>query len=286
MKLTIVVQNLGRGGIWTGSGEYHDRWPQLVERIAPYRPDLLLVQECEDWEKDGHKQLIRAERDLDMDGLLPPCRSGRGPALLYRRSTLGRRSAWKFENNADEVHHGFGVAAFDLPGLPMPLGVASVHVTPWGSDKAVVEAQYIASRAYKYGPYCIAGGDINYSPAEPWPEPQYSNQKPYNRGARTLLTGPDAAGRPMADRRVAQKFAQNGFKDAARLVFDRTQDQRVLAKTGTDDRIDQLWVSSPIAPAVVSYELLDTPDGASDHYGFAVVIDTELIDTADPWSYT
>ncbi|MFJ1757252.1 endonuclease/exonuclease/phosphatase family protein [Kitasatospora sp. NPDC088134] len=285
MQLTVMVQNLGRGAVLDGAGNSENRWPLLLERIAAHRPDLVLAQELEQWDRDGMKLLCQAEKDLDMEGLLPPSDSGRGPGLLYRRETMGRRTAWKCDDNARETHHGFGVAAFDI-GLPAPLAVASVHLTPWGADKAVVEAQYVASRVYRYGPYAMAGGDVNYSPAESWPEPEYGNQKPYNRGARTLLGDPETAGPPQADRRVAWKLRQNGLHDAARLVHERTGDASVLARTGTDDRIDQLWVSSPLAPAVVSYQLLDTPAGASDHHGLVVVLDTALVATDNPWTYT
>jgi endonuclease/exonuclease/phosphatase family metal-dependent hydrolase len=243
------------------------------------------LQECESFERDGMKLLCQAERDLDMEGLLPPSLSGRGPGLLYRRETMGRRIAWKVDDNERECHHGFGVAAFDV-GLPSPLAVASVHLTPWGADKALIEAQYIASRVYRYGPFAMTGGDINYPPAEPWPAPEFANQRPYNRGARTILTEPEADEKPIPDRRVAWKLRQNGLWDAARIVFDRTQDQAVLGRTGTDDRIDQLWVSSPLAPAVQSYQLLDTPAGASDHHGLLVTLDLDLAITDRPWSYT
>ncbi|MGW2397192.1 hypothetical protein ACWCYY_11620 [Kitasatospora sp. NPDC001664] len=45
-------------------------------------------------------------------------------------------------------------------------------------------------------------------------------------------------------------------------------------------------VSSPLLPALVSYQLLTEPAGASDHHGVAVVFDTDLIDTANPWAYS
>lgn len=242
------------------------------------------VSEAEQWDRDGHLPLVRAEQDLDMDGVLAPSQSGRGPGVLWRRETLGRRTAWKHDDNARETHHGFGVITFDV-GLPKPLAVASVHLTPWGADKALIEAQYVCSRAYRYGPFAMVGGDLNYPPAEAWPEPEYARQLPFNRGARTVLTDPDLPEPPRPDRRIAWKMRHNGFHDAARLVFDRDKDETVLARTGSDDRIDQLWVSAALAPAVVSYQLLDTPAGASDHHGLVVILDLERAQTQNPWAY-
>ncbi|WP_370153356.1 hypothetical protein [Streptacidiphilus sp. EB129] len=243
----------------------------------------MLLQECESFERDGHKLLCQVERDLDMDGILAPSLSGRGPGVLYRRETMGRRVAWKTDDNIRETHHGFGVISFDV-GLPTPLSVASVHVTPWGADKAVQEADYMASRIYRLGPYCLLGGDINYAPQD-GPDPDFAAMRPYNVGSRTRLHDP-AVDRPLeADRRVAWKLAQNGLRDVARELHQQSKDDSLLAATGTDDRIDQLWVSRPLVPGLVSYQLLDTPAGASDHHGLVAVIRTEDIVTADPWEY-
>ncbi|MFI1966691.1 hypothetical protein ACH429_21690 [Streptomyces pathocidini] len=63
------------------------------------------------------------------------------------------------------------------------------------------------------------------------------------------------------------------------------QDINLLAPTGTDDRIDQAWVSGPLAGAVSDYRLLDQPKEASDHHGLVFRIDTDAIDTSSPWTY-
>ncbi|WP_328698564.1 hypothetical protein [Streptomyces sp. NBC_00342] len=49
MELTVVVQNLGNGGLRSGSGDPEERWPQLVERIrSAGAADLVLLQEAVD----------------------------------------------------------------------------------------------------------------------------------------------------------------------------------------------------------------------------------------------
>ncbi|MGW2255483.1 endonuclease/exonuclease/phosphatase family protein [Kitasatospora sp. NPDC001660] len=284
MKLTIVVQNLQRGGLRAGDGSPEDRWPLLAERIAKATPDLVLLQEAEGWTDAGHRQLVRAEQDLGLDALLAPSRSGRGTALLYRRETLGRRTSWTTDYAADETHHGFGTAGFPIPGLPTPLAVTSVHLTPYSADRAVAEADFAASRTYRLGPYCILGGDINYPPLA-GPDPAWHRMRPYNYGSRTLLSDPALDQQPAPDRRVAWKLAANGLVDVAWHLRQQTDDDDLLRRTGSDDRIDQLWVSAPLAPAIDSYTLLDDPHGASDHHGLAVTLDTDRIDTSRPWTY-
>ena len=50
-------------------------------------------------------------------------------------------------------------------------------------------------------------------------------------------------------------------------------------------RIDQFWVSAPLAPAIVSYHTIDTPAEASDHKGVAFQLDTDKIDTSNVWRF-
>jgi exonuclease III len=126
----------------------------------------------------------------------------------------------------------------------------------------------------------------NYAPADPdSPAPDFAQMRPYNLASRTLLDQEAADGRPVPDRRVARTLRRNGYVDAAWHLYQRTGDEQLLARTATDDRIDQIWVSAPLAPALHGYRILDTPPGASDHHGLVVHLDTDLIDTGDPWTY-
>ncbi|WP_244283001.1 hypothetical protein [Streptomyces flavidovirens] len=227
---------------------------------------------------------------LDLDAApLPPSRSGIGTALLYRREVLGR---W-VRHNADfglEVLHGIAVTSFDIPGLPAPLSFMPVHFTPMSAEQALIEADYAPSRCYKYGPFAVLGGDVNYAPASSkYPLPDFSEMRPYNLDSRTLLPdgGFDPSAAPEPDRRVARKLAQNGYVGVAWRLFEKSQgkDTALLAPTGTDDRIDQAWVSAPLADAVSDYRLLDDPEGASDHHGLVFRIDINAIDPTSPWAY-
>lgn len=290
MQLTVAVQNLGLGGLKDGDGNPEDRWPLLAERInsAADRVDVVLLCEVVDWHLYGHKQLARALRDLDLDAApLAPSRSGIGTALLYRRETLGRWS----RHNPDfgtEVLHGVAVTSFDIEGLPAPLSFVPVHFTPFSAEQALIEANYAATRGYKYGPFSVLSGDCNYAPAaSSHPLPEFTEMRPYNLGSRTLLPDGDmdVSHTPEPDRRVARKLVQNGYVDVAWHLYEKTKDEALLAPTGTDDRIDQAWVSSPLADAVSDYRLLDQPADASDHHGLVFTIDTDLIDIENPWEY-
>ncbi|MFJ8746538.1 hypothetical protein ACIRL2_45250 [Embleya sp. NPDC127516] len=288
MELTVVTQNLKLGALRSADGDPQGRWPLLVERIlaAAERVDVVMLCEVVDWHRYGHKQLVRALCDLGLDAApLAPSRSGIGTALLFRRETMGH---WVRHNPdfASETLHGFAVTSFDV-GLPAPLSFVPVHLTPFDADAALSEANLVASRAHKYGPFAVVSGDCNYPPASARnPLPDHAAMRAYNAGSRTLLPAGDVTPgtAPEPDRRVARKLAQNGLVDVAWHLFEQTGDHRLLARTGTDDRIDQAWVSSPLAGAVSNYRLLDRPEGASDHHGLVFRIDTDNVDTTDPWA--
>jgi endonuclease/exonuclease/phosphatase family metal-dependent hydrolase len=285
MQLTIAVQNLGHGALRDGAGEPEDRWPLIVERIRSLDqpPDLVCFQEACDWGRFGHAQLARAMRDLDLDATpLPPSSSGYPPTLLYRRETMGR---WRFWNTdfAHKTTHGFGVAAFDV-GLPKPLSVVSAHIDPHDPAIARSEAKYIATRAMRYGPYGAICGDINFPAASPdHPAPDYAAMRPYNRASRTRLPS-EVGGQTVPERRVAEQLAYSGYVDAAWELFERTGDKELLARTGTDDRVDQAWVSEPLRAAIDGYGLLADPAGASDHRGFWLRLDLDRAAT-EVWEY-
>ena len=293
MKLTIVVQNLGHGGLRDADGNPQDRWPLLAERIntAADRVDVVLLSEVVGWDHYGHKQLARAMDDLGLDALpLAPSRSGYGTAVLYRPEVLGRWKRWNTDFS-QETLHGFGVAAFEIEPLPALLSFVPIHLTPNDPDAALGEAGVAATRGYKYGPFVLLAGDGNYPPAaDSSPTPNYSEMRPYNIGSRTLMDWSkwDGSGMPPMlgpDRRVSRKFVHNGYVDVAQHLYNKTRDERLLAPTSTDDRIDIAWVSRPLVPALVSYRRLPTPTGASDHDGLVIVMDTDLINVSSPWIY-
>ena len=283
MILTFITQNLKFGGLSDDNGKPEDRWPLLAERLKSLQTpaDFILFTEARDWEKQGHGPLARAMQDLDMDATpLAPSSSGQHVAVLYKKETVGRWRHWNIGYH-DQVTQSFGVAAFDV-GLPSLISVVPAHLSPYGSDKALQEANLIASRAYRYGPFAVIGGDINYPPAA-GPEPDYSVLRPYNIAARTIL---DAEGEGyVPDRRIGQKFMQAGFVDVAYHLYERTHDDKYLTRTAKDDRLDQFWVTEPLADAIVDYWLITSPEEASDHAGVAFTLDTEKIQSVEGWDY-
>jgi exonuclease III len=179
--------------------------------------------------------------------------------------------------------HGFGVAAFDI-GLPNLLSIVTTHLNPFASDLALGEVGLITTRAYRYGPFAIIGGDINYPPSR-GPEPNYTAQKPYNTAARTVLNDPSNNEPLQPDRRISWKLEQAGFVDVAYHMYQKTKDEKFLERTANEDRIDQFWVSKPLADRLINYWVVGNPEGASDHKGIVFQLDTDKVNASDNWNY-
>lgn len=284
MKLTLMAQNLSRGGLHNAQGEYQDRWPQLAERIKEVDPDLLLLSELNNWKDYGYKQYVRAANDLGLD-IAPaaPSETGYATGLMYRREKLGH---WRFHNDSlsHATTHGFAVTGFDV-GLPMLLNIAPVHLCFYSAQKAAQEAQLVISKVYKDTSFAIIGGDCNFSPAE-GRDPDYSRSKPYNFSARTIIDTAEEV--PVADlradRQMAWTLVRGGFVDVAHHLYRKTNDEKLLQPTtNNDERIDQFWVSKAIAPALEHYEQTDKNPKATDHPGIVIEIDTEKVDTQRMW---
>lgn len=280
-----MSQNISRGGMYDALGNFNDRWPLLAERINEFQPDVLLLCELNGWDNIGHKALVRATNDLDMDAVpFSAPASGYGTGLLFRRETMGR---WQFHNTSmsHATTHGFAVTGFDV-GLPSLLNFAPVHLCYYSAQKAAEEAQLIISKTLSKSPYSIIGGDINYPPAS-GPNPDYKQARPYNWTARTLIESGEhlEAEDMIADRRVAWTFKRANFVDSGQEMYKRTGDKTCIAPTvDDDDRIDQIWVSGALGPALTSYSMTTKNESATDHAGIVVQLDTEKIDTSQTWS--
>ncbi|MEV4741563.1 endonuclease/exonuclease/phosphatase family protein [Streptomyces sp. NPDC049555] len=282
MQIVVMSQNLGRGGWKHTNGTIEDRWPRLAANINQVRPDILLGQEAEGWAADGHARLIRAEDDLDMDGVLAPSPSGLGPVTLYRRETMGRRTYLNHDFSDHETHHGFQTVGFTVPCLPAPLAVGSVHLTPYDPVRAASEVSFIGSRVLRPGGgYAILGGDFNYPPVA-GPPPAYERMLPHNKGSRLKITDPEKPGPWEPDRSVAWRIAAKGFIDVAWHLYKETGDEKLLERTGSDDRIDWILVSQPLAPCIADYGIVS---GGSDHDGIWVRLDLTKAKSSDVWSY-
>lgn len=274
---TLLLQNTQTGATKGDRGETIDLWPLQVERLSEHNADIIVLNEVEGWEKNGHRQLARACDDLDMDALpLPPGQSGNGAAMLYRRARLGR---WRRLDHkyAPEFHHGYLAAAFDM-GVSHPVTVVACHIDPRTPDEGKTEAGKICWRSSKLGRtgkageiYSLIAGDINAPPLV-GPNADWPRMEPYDRAIRYCDPLADEPSQPNTD--IAQAFAEHGYHDAASLLLAKHPERTdVLGPTGKTDRIDAIHLSDSLTDAVRDYRRLSTPHGASNHHGIRIDLD-------------
>lgn len=273
MDITIAVQNLSHGG--------SNRWELLFERLEPVAADILILNEATAFDEEGQALAheFADELGLHVAGVTPS-KSDLPSAVLYRRDRLGEPQAWDVKHNY-LIGHGLGVAVWDLDCLPAPLAIGAIHVSPFSVVQAVIEVQTLVSRAYRYGPYAIVGGDFNYPPLE-GKDADIEGMLPFNKMNRLHNPRSD---HPTPNRTVAQALYDGEFYDVATQVWHRTKNDDCQAYTGRTDRIDWIAASSPLRETITDYQLLNQPPAASDHHGIATTLNLAAADTSDPWGY-
>jgi len=199
--------------------------------------------------------------------------------IMHRPETLGAPKDYNIDFSA-QCEHGVAVAGWEV-GLPRLLAVCTTHLSPFSPAEALIEAQKTRWTALRHGDrkkddhyYAFVGADFNAPPLA-GPPADVSRMNVLDRAARFR----DAACTiPNTD--IAEAFADVGFTDASEILYEQTQDERFLARTGNSDRIDRILVTKRLRSAVVGGELLDTPPDAADHRGVMTRIDTDLADRA------
>jgi endonuclease/exonuclease/phosphatase family metal-dependent hydrolase len=280
MVLRIMSQNLRHGALQDADGRGDDRWSGIADIIRDLNPDILCLQEVQGWRERNARQVFRAERDLGMRiaGWIPITASLGGTLVMYRHQPgVLEQVQWEHHNQST-VYKGLTVPVFDT-GHPTPLAVVSVHLTSISAATAEEEALWIASRAHRYGGLGVMAGDINHHPAVDDGHPDPPELPSLNVGARFTH---NAAGELVADRRVAHALMRDRMVDAAAHLAHTRGDASYLAPaSGGRLRVDQVWVSSPLEPAIVDYHRL--PHSYSDHHAIAVDLDLDQVDyTAIP----
>jgi endonuclease/exonuclease/phosphatase family metal-dependent hydrolase len=113
---------------------------ELVTRvIAAEQPDVLVLCECNDFERDGQRALHELEQALDMRGLLLTVDSGYHLALFVRRMQVRA-----FHRLSGQFQHGAFLAELSHGGRE--LSVIGTHLCPFGGEARLLEARRLAAR--------------------------------------------------------------------------------------------------------------------------------------------
>lgn len=306
----LNAYKLGRDTIDTSS------WKARVTAIGEIAPDILALQEVivdetrpsEEWATEASTviQQLAAETGLSAttlhaDGTPGPTAMAnnlaRGwyTALLWNPAAVKPVAGGFRPYGAPDFWHGFTTVRFDI-GSAEPVTVASYHGDPfrgnWRRDEAFrIKSAFRTTGGAKPG---LALGDFNALSAANVDGPQgeqYYDPEPYldhdhDDLEYQLLEG-TIGNTQLADRRQSEVLLRRGFMvDAAAHLGVPWQATVGHWEDGQGDpdpwgarRIDLVYATRPVAPALVSYSTHTSPAAreASDHLPVICEIDPSKI---------
>jgi endonuclease/exonuclease/phosphatase family metal-dependent hydrolase len=256
-----MTYNILRGGRDDGGDARLGQICELVRRVAP---DVLLLEECNDFERDGFRTFHRVERELGLRGLFAPASSGYHLALFVR-------GAQPIEVRVldRELHHSAIAATLELAGQRFT--VIGAHLCPFSGEVRAAEAQQL-SRFFAEGDVFLLG-DLNSISPRDAPGLRREAWLPRRRLRHELAgTGGEL------DTRAVAAIEACGLVDTvhARGAGSPTIQTRLCPEhRDYQIRIDYIFASPPAAERVTRAERIDgaLADAASDHYPLIVDVD-------------
>ena len=236
---------------------------EVIREIAP---DVLLIQEAKNFERDGFRLLFETEAALGLRGLLGIApHTGQNTAVFFKPDIR----PVSFEADAVHFHHAAAIARLKLPAFEQPVTFISVHLCPHSPHVRWREAAYLINYAAP-GTLAVIAGDFN-SLSSNDPEPQGWDALPPHFRSRYLLPGATAA-----DRETLDILYAAGFVDVAHQL-GKNGDTTVPGAAFTSAefipfRCDHVLVTKKLSEFTADYEVIkDARAGeASDHYPMAV----------------
>lgn len=259
--MRVMTYNILTGGLDEDGG---DRFEPIVSVIRQQSPDILTLNECNHFERDGYRRFYKFERALGMRGVLGIAPSGFHVAVFTRIGELVQH-----EVVSDWVQHAILRLKMRIAGEPFT--VVSAHLCPFGGEIRLSEAQYLAGST-RHQERSLVAGDMNA--LSPHDVGQYRpDEWAPRRRARHWLPGGGGL-----DTRAIAVMEDSGLVDLARkaqVPFTPTAltPLRSSPSSPYSVRIDYLFASPPLAAGLSSAHVVTgaTAEAASDHY--AVVAD-------------
>jgi endonuclease/exonuclease/phosphatase family metal-dependent hydrolase len=276
--LRIASANLEFGGMRNGG------WERSRARLREWDPHVILLQEVCMWPASRTGARLR-EMAAELGGMtpvlgqpMPRSASANHPAILVRAGITVLEEGAEYPPGDVPA---WCEAVIAVPGLPEPVRVISVHLTPWSGVDQLAQAQRLACRiAQARDRYVIAGGDLNsYGRGEELDPELLAAQPRHLRMARMRR---DGSGGWVPNYDVSDTLEDAGLADVAVVAGPERRTPRDLTPTGVNGggRVDQVRVSEDVAAAVISYEQRDT--GGSDHDAILATFGLEAMASVTP----
>src|SRR6185295_2784640 len=257
-----MTYNILRGG---RGGDGDARLGQVCALIRRVAPDLLVLNECNDFERDGCRNFHRLERELGMRGLFAPASSGYHVALFLRHA-----QPVEVRLLDREVHHSAIAATLDLGEFRCTL--VGAHLCPFSGEVRVGEAQQL-TRFLGEG-HVFLLGDLNSVSPHDAASLRTDDWLPRRRVRHELAGSPG-----VLDTRAVATIETCGLVDTFRAAGARSATVQTPLCPGHQSyqaRIDYIFASLGAAERVQRVQRIDgaLADSASDHY--ALTIDVAL----------
>lgn len=137
--MRVLSWNILNGG---SDGGDTTRWHAQAELVGELAPDVLLVQEVRGFDADGGRGLHEAEAQLGLRGLLAPAHRTGQHTAVFCAPHLQVRS---FTPDTQHFHHALALVTVAVPGLPSPLQLASMHLSPLSPALRSAEVGWLAA---------------------------------------------------------------------------------------------------------------------------------------------
>jgi exodeoxyribonuclease-3 len=242
------------------------RLEKACQVIRSVQPDVLVLNECNDFERYGFRTVFRLEQELGMRGILATASTGFHVALFTR---VGRLVQTELLDT--QMHHAAVVATLEIHGQRVL--VIGAHLCPFGGETRVAEIQHLLRFVGKEHVFLL--GDLNA--VSPHDSLRYhtADWLPRRRARHQLAGGGGAldtrAIATLEDCELVDTFRAR-FGDAAPATCS------TRLKSGWENyqvRIDYVFSSAAAAQRVIRCERVDgvLADEASDHYPLFVDAD-------------
>lgn len=244
MILTAVSWNLLSGGTDHGDDA---RLRRQMRRIAAEKPGVVMLQELNDFDRDGDRLMHLAEDLLGgMRGFL--ARSPHGCHLgVFIREGAGLRVIRTRHEQRLPYWHGVACVEVEADGFSRLL-LASAHLAPSSPAQRQIEAE--AFKLIAESGALIAAGDWNAIPAgDPEPQPAGHDGEHIRR---------------KLDRGPARALEGAGLTDVGAHLGDATP---TVGHWGADKlayRCDRFYTNLP-AGMIASHQVITDADDCSDH---------------------
>lgn len=257
--IRLVTWNLLFGGREDDGHGDDTRWRGQVELLRELNPDILMLQECNDWEARGQRKLHQAVNDLGMaSGVLAEANPTTAGHRFHSAILISPRVQMRAHGaDTTRYHHVAGWANIGIPGLDRDVETRNIQLDPFDGEHRLTEVKPFEVLAAP-GRLAMVVGDGNCIPPNFPPEAlNLAGVPAHLRGGWVLDPHADT---PVADTRALAFLLAAGFVDAAESFGAADQ------LTSHDRRCDVVFVSPALAERLAGYRVVTDAGDLSDHF--------------------